>query len=70
MNASWKNQSFHNYANYAVGGHFHFGFNKLRELRGAGGLQSRAENVRWRCTAGQTETEKAGVLFLRAMRGA
>ncbi len=50
MNAFWKNQSFHNYADYALGEDFHSGFSRLREL----GHVTRcaimcAETVWWRC---------------------
>jgi uncharacterized protein (DUF488 family) len=50
VNAFWENQSFHNYADYAMGGGFHTGFAKLREL----GRIRRcalmcAEAVWWRC---------------------
>ena len=50
VNAFWKNQSFHNYADYAMGGSFRSGFAKLREL----GAVRRcavmcAEAVWWRC---------------------
>jgi hypothetical protein len=31
-NASWENQSFHNYADYAMGGGFRSGLARLREL--------------------------------------
>ena len=49
-NAFWKNQSFHNYADYALGEAFHFGFARLRAL----GHKQRcavmcAEAVWWRC---------------------
>ena len=50
VNAFWENQSFHNYADYAMGGGFHSGFARLREL----GRIRRcalmcAEAVWWRC---------------------
>ena len=50
VNAFWENQSFHNYADYAMGGGFHTGFARLREL----GRIRRcalmcAEAVWWRC---------------------
>src|SRR5215470_17472324 len=32
VNAFWQNQSFHNYADYAMGEGFHSGFKRLREL--------------------------------------
>jgi Protein of unknown function, DUF488 len=31
-NAFWQNQSFHNYADYAMGADFHAGFSRLRQL--------------------------------------
>src|SRR5665213_728601 len=50
VNAFWENQSFHNYADYAMGGGFRSGFARLREL----GPVRRcavmcAEAVWWRC---------------------
>ena len=50
VNAFWENQSFHNYADYAMGGEFRIGLAKLREL----GRVRRcavmcAEAVWWRC---------------------
>lgn len=50
VNAFWENQSFHNYADYAMGSGFRSGFAKLREL----GVVRRcavmcAEAVWWRC---------------------
>ena len=50
VNAFWENQSFHNYADYAMGGGFHSGLARLREL----GRIRRcavmcAEAVWWRC---------------------
>jgi uncharacterized protein (DUF488 family) len=50
VNAFWENQSFHNYADYAMGGSFRSGFARLREL----GAVRRcavmcAEAVWWRC---------------------
>jgi uncharacterized protein (DUF488 family) len=50
VNACWENQSFHNYADYAMGGNFRSGFARLREL----GTVRRcavmcAEVVWWRC---------------------
>ena len=50
INAFWVNQSFHNYADYALGEPFHFGFTRLRTL----GVERRcaimcAETVWWRC---------------------
>jgi uncharacterized protein (DUF488 family) len=50
VNGFWKNQSFHNYADYAMGDGFHSGFAKLREL---GRIRCCAvmcaEAVWWRC---------------------
>jgi uncharacterized protein (DUF488 family) len=50
VNAFWENQSFHNYADYAMGGGFRSGLARLREL----GRVRRcavmcAEVVWWRC---------------------
>ena len=50
VNAFWENQSFHNYADYAMGGGFRSGLARLREL----GCVRRcavmcAETVWWRC---------------------
>jgi uncharacterized protein (DUF488 family) len=50
INGYWENQSFHNYADYAMGSSFHSGFAKLLEL----GCARRcavmcAEAVWWRC---------------------
>ena len=50
VNAFWENQSFHNYADYAMSESFHSGFTRLREL----GHTKRcaimcAEVVWWRC---------------------
>lgn len=49
-NAFWQNQSFHNYADYAMSDDFHAGFGRLREL---GHLQRCAimcaEILWWRC---------------------
>jgi uncharacterized protein (DUF488 family) len=50
INGYWENQSFHNYADYAMGSSFHSGFAKLLEL----GRTRRcavmcAEAVWWRC---------------------
>jgi uncharacterized protein (DUF488 family) len=49
-NAFWQNQSFHNYADYAMGDDFHAGFSRLRKL----GHSERcaimcAETLWWRC---------------------
>jgi len=50
VNAFWENQSFHNYADYAMGGSFRSGLARLRKL---GGVQRCAvmcaEAVWWRC---------------------
>jgi len=50
VNAFWDNDSFHNYADYAMSARFHAGLDRLREL---GGLQRCAimcaETVWWRC---------------------
>jgi uncharacterized protein (DUF488 family) len=50
VNAFWKNESFHNYADYAQGEAFRGGLERLREL----GLERRAaimcaETLWWRC---------------------
>ena len=50
VNAFWKNQSFHNYADYAMGEAFHTGLARLREL----GREQRcvimcAETLWWQC---------------------
>lgn len=50
VNAFWRNESFHNYADYAMGEAFRAGFARLREL----GRERRcvvmcAEAVWWRC---------------------
>jgi uncharacterized protein (DUF488 family) len=50
VNAFWQNQSFHNYADYAMSDDFRYGLNRLREL----GHDMRcaimcAEAVWWRC---------------------
>ncbi len=50
VNAFWQNQSFHNYADYAMGADFRAGLSRLREL----GRTRRcaimcAEAVWWRC---------------------
>ena len=49
-NAFWQNQSFHNYADYAMGEDFHAALEKLRQL----GHSERcaimcAETLWWRC---------------------
>ena len=50
VNAFWENQSFHNYADYAMGGSFRSGLARLREL---GSIRRCAvmcaEAVWWRC---------------------
>jgi uncharacterized protein (DUF488 family) len=50
VNAFWENQSFHNYADYAMGKEFHAALAKLREL---GSVRRCAvmcsETVWWRC---------------------
>jgi uncharacterized protein (DUF488 family) len=50
VNGFWENQSFHNYADYAMGDAFRSGFDRLREL---GSIQCSAvmcaEAVWWRC---------------------
>jgi len=49
-NAFWKNRSFHNYADYALGEAFHFGFARLRTLGHAQRCAIMcAEAVWWRC---------------------
>jgi uncharacterized protein (DUF488 family) len=50
VNAFWENQSFHNYADYALGGGFHSGLARLRELgRARRCAVMCAEAVWWRC---------------------
>jgi uncharacterized protein (DUF488 family) len=50
VNAFWANASFHNYADYAMGGEFRLGFEKLRELGGeAPTAVMCAESLWWRC---------------------
>lgn len=50
INGLWKNQSFHNYSDYAMGAGFQFGFTRLR---GLGSVRRCAvmcaEAVWWRC---------------------
>jgi uncharacterized protein (DUF488 family) len=50
INAFWENQSFHNYADYAMGRQFRAGLDRLREL---GQMQTTAimcaEATWWRC---------------------
>ena len=49
-NAYWENQSFHNYADYAMGEDFHAGFRRLRELGRATPCATMcAESLWWRC---------------------
>jgi uncharacterized protein (DUF488 family) len=50
VNAFWENQSFHNYADYALGAEFHSGLFRLRELGHAKQCAIMcAEAVWWRC---------------------
>ena len=50
INGYWENQSFHNYADYAMGSSFHSGFAKLLELGHARRCAVMcAEAVWWRC---------------------
>ena len=50
VNAFWENQSFHNYADYAMGGGFRSGFARLRELGSVRPCAVMcAEAVWWRC---------------------
>jgi uncharacterized protein (DUF488 family) len=50
VNAFWQNQSFHNYADYAMNKEFHCGLVTLRELGHAEGCAIMcAEAVWWRC---------------------
>jgi uncharacterized protein (DUF488 family) len=50
INGFWENQSFHNYADYAMGSGFHSGFAKLLELgRSRRCAVMCAEAVWWRC---------------------
>jgi len=50
INGYWENQSFHNYADYAMGSSFHSGFAKLLELgRARRCAVMCAEAVWWRC---------------------
>ena len=49
-NAFWQNQSFHNYADYAMSGDFHSGLTRLRELGQVAPCAIMcAEAVWWRC---------------------
>jgi uncharacterized protein (DUF488 family) len=50
VNAFWKNQSFHNYADYALSSEFRSGLEQLRELGHATTCVTMcAETVWWRC---------------------
>jgi uncharacterized protein (DUF488 family) len=50
VNAFWKNQSFHNYADYALSSEFRSGLQQLRELGHATTCVTMcAETVWWRC---------------------
>ena len=50
VNAFWENQSFHNYADYAMGGSFRSGLARLRELGSVRRCAVMcAEAVWWRC---------------------
>jgi len=50
INAYWQNQSFHNYADYAMSEPFHAAFEQLRELGHARACAIMcAEAVWWRC---------------------
>ena len=50
VNGFWQNQSFHNYADYAMSGEFRAGLTRLRELgRVAPPAVMCAEAVWWRC---------------------
>jgi uncharacterized protein (DUF488 family) len=50
VNAFWENESFHNYADYAMGESFRAGLVHLRELGGARRCAIMcAESVWWRC---------------------
>ena len=50
VNASWENDSFHNYADYAMGERFRAGLVHLREVGKAGRCAIMcAETVWWRC---------------------
>ena len=50
VNAFWKNQSFHNYADYATSDEFRSGLARLRELGHATTcVMMCAEAVWWRC---------------------
>jgi uncharacterized protein (DUF488 family) len=50
VNAFWRHQSFHNYADYALGAEFHVGLERLRALgHAAPAAIMCAEAVWWRC---------------------
>ena len=50
VNAFWENQSFHNYADYAMSDEFRSGLARLRELgHGTTSAMMCAEAVWWRC---------------------
>ena len=50
LNGFWKNRSFHNYADYAMGRDFHSGLRRLREIGQATLCVTMcAEAVWWRC---------------------
>jgi uncharacterized protein (DUF488 family) len=50
VNAFWQNQSFHNYADYAMSSDFHSGLTRLRELAQVAPCAIMcAEAVWWRC---------------------
>jgi uncharacterized protein (DUF488 family) len=50
VNGFWDNESFHNYADYAMSEEFHSGLEKLRELgRAAPAAIMCAEAIWWRC---------------------
>jgi uncharacterized protein (DUF488 family) len=50
VNAFWENQSFHNFADYAMSDEFRSGLARLRELgHGATSAIMCAEAVWWRC---------------------
>jgi uncharacterized protein (DUF488 family) len=50
VNAFWQNQSFHNYADYAMSGNFHAGLDRLREIGHSQHCAIMcAEALWWRC---------------------
>ena len=50
VNTFWQNESFHNYADYAMGQNFHSGLSRLKELgRNECCAIMCAETVWWRC---------------------